>query len=93
MDVLCERGSRWNGHSSEARKYFLFEKRNKKLLLCWLTRLTRMARVEESKSFLVLFFKKETASLGLGSTAATQVRNESFVICQADGGLNRCLRS
>ena len=27
------------------------------------------------------------------STAATQVRNESFVICQADGGLNRCLRS
>jgi len=35
------------------------KKRNKKLLLFWLTRLVRLARIEESKSFLVLFFKKE----------------------------------
>jgi hypothetical protein len=38
------------------------KKRNKKLLLCWLTRLIRLARIEESKSFLVLFFKKELLS-------------------------------
>jgi hypothetical protein len=27
--------------------------------VCWLTRAGRMARIEESKGFLVLFFKKE----------------------------------
>jgi hypothetical protein len=38
------------------------EKRNKKLLLCWLTRRERSVRTETSKSFLVLFFKKELLS-------------------------------
>jgi hypothetical protein len=38
------------------------KKRNKKLLLSWLTRLIRLARTETSKSFLVLFFKKELLS-------------------------------
>jgi hypothetical protein len=35
------------------------KKRTKKLRLDWLTRFVRLARNEESKSFLVLFFKKE----------------------------------
>jgi hypothetical protein len=35
------------------------KKRTKKLLVCWLTRSERPPRTEESKSFLVLFFKKE----------------------------------
>jgi cytochrome c-type biogenesis protein CcmH len=35
------------------------KKRNKKLLFVWLTWPTRQARNESSKSFLVLFFKKE----------------------------------
>jgi hypothetical protein len=35
------------------------KKRNKKLLLLWLTRLIRSARIAASRSFLVLFFKKE----------------------------------
>jgi hypothetical protein len=43
------------------------KKRNKKLLLCWLTRQERSARTETSKSFLVLFFKKELLSLRLPS--------------------------
>jgi hypothetical protein len=38
------------------------KKRNKKLLLAWLTRLIRPARTGSSKSFLVLFFKKELLS-------------------------------
>jgi hypothetical protein len=40
------------------------KKRTKRLLICWLTRL---ARIEESKSFLVLFFKKELLSWRLPS--------------------------
>jgi septal ring factor EnvC (AmiA/AmiB activator) len=35
------------------------KKRNKKLLFRWLTPLIRLTRTAESKSFLVLFFKKE----------------------------------
>jgi len=35
------------------------KKRNKKLLLAWLTRTIITMRTETSKSFLVLFFKKE----------------------------------
>jgi hypothetical protein len=35
------------------------KKRNKKLLLSELTRMVRPSRTEASKSFLVLFFKKE----------------------------------
>jgi len=43
------------------------KKRNKKLLLCWLTLRIRLARIEASKSFLVLFFKKELLSWHLRS--------------------------
>jgi hypothetical protein len=39
------------------------KKRNKKLLLAWLTRHARSVRTEASKSFLVLFFKKELLPL------------------------------
>jgi chromosome segregation ATPase len=42
----------------EASSSFL-KKRTKKLLLVWLTRGLRLARQQTSKSFLVLFFKKE----------------------------------
>jgi hypothetical protein len=35
------------------------KKRTKKLLLDWLTRKPRSTRTKSSKSFLVLFFKKE----------------------------------
>jgi hypothetical protein len=35
------------------------KKRTKKLLFCWFTRQERSTRTETSKSFLVLFFKKE----------------------------------
>jgi hypothetical protein len=38
------------------------KKRTKQLLLCWLTRQARSVRTVESKSFLVLFFKKELLS-------------------------------
>jgi len=41
------------------------KKRNKKLLLYWLTRVVRTERFEMSKSFLVLFFKKGTAFFAL----------------------------
>jgi hypothetical protein len=41
------------------RKYFFLEKTKQKPLLCNRTRMKRRARNEESKSFLVLFFKKE----------------------------------
>jgi hypothetical protein len=39
------------------------KKRNKKLLLCWLTWLVSSMRNAAGKSFLVLFFKKELLSL------------------------------
>jgi hypothetical protein len=41
------------------------KKRNKKLLLCWLKRPRRSSWAEISKSFLVLFFKKELLPLRL----------------------------
>jgi len=47
----------------EERKYFFFEKKKQKTFTYWLTRLFRPARTGESKSFLVLFFKKELLSL------------------------------
>jgi hypothetical protein len=43
----------------QGRKYFFFEKKKQKTFARWLTRLIRLARTETSKSFLVLFFKKE----------------------------------
>jgi hypothetical protein len=51
IDTLAKQGS-----------ISFLKKRNKKLLLCWLTRLIRAARTDASKSFLVLFFKKELLS-------------------------------
>jgi hypothetical protein len=44
---------------SEAGKYFFFEKKKQKTFARWLTRQARTARSSQSKSFLVLFFKKE----------------------------------
>jgi hypothetical protein len=44
--------------TSEARKYFFFEKKKQKTFAS-LVRLLRLAWAEMSKSFLVLFFKKE----------------------------------
>jgi len=46
----------------EARKYFFFEKKKQKTFACCLTRQERSVRTEASKSFLVLFFKKELLS-------------------------------
>jgi hypothetical protein len=43
------------------------KKRNKKLFLSCLTWLLRPARTEASKSFLVLFFKKELLSCAVGA--------------------------
>jgi len=43
----------------KGRKQFLFEKKNQKTFARWLTRPKRSVRIPKSKSFLVLFFKKE----------------------------------
>jgi hypothetical protein len=48
------------------------KKRTKRLLLCRLMRLIRLARIETSKSFLVLFFKKELLSWRLPSLAVSR---------------------
>jgi hypothetical protein len=48
-----------------------YQKRNKKLLLDELLRLRRAQRNQKSKSFLVLFFKKELLSSGTNAPVAT----------------------
>jgi hypothetical protein len=49
------------------------KKRNKKLLLAWFTRAIRLASTEASKSFLVLFFKKELLSSHLPRLASASL--------------------
>jgi hypothetical protein len=56
-----------SGADREARKYFFFEKKKQKTFACWLTRRARSTRTEASKSFLILFFKKELLSWRLPS--------------------------
>jgi hypothetical protein len=43
----------------QGRKYFFFEKKKQKTFICWFTCRARSVRIPRSKSFLVLFFKKE----------------------------------
>jgi hypothetical protein len=43
----------------QGRKQFFFEKKNQKTFASWLARPERSVRIPKSKSFLVLFFKKE----------------------------------
>jgi hypothetical protein len=47
------------GASAQQGSSSFLKKRTKKLLLLWFSRPVRPARIEEGKSFLVLFFKKE----------------------------------
>jgi hypothetical protein len=49
-------------YQGKAGSISFLKKRNKKLLICWLTRPPQKVRVQTSKSFLVLFFKKELLS-------------------------------
>jgi hypothetical protein len=59
-------GKAGQGRQGQGGSSFL-KKGTKKLLLCWLTRLVLPTRTEESKSFLVLFFKKELLCWSLPS--------------------------
>ncbi len=49
----------WADTTAKQGSSSFLKKKTKRLLLCWLMRLIRLARIKESKSFLVLFFKKE----------------------------------
>jgi hypothetical protein len=47
------------GKAQEARKQFFFEKKNQETCVLLLDAAATAGRIELSKSFLVLFFKKE----------------------------------
>jgi hypothetical protein len=63
--LLAPRSRRVSSNCNGERKQFFFEKKNQKLLLCWMTRPRPTALTEKNKSFLVLFFKKELLLLRL----------------------------
>jgi hypothetical protein len=72
-------------HTAYVRKQFFFEKKNQKTFVCWVTWLIGPARNEESKSFLVLFFKKELLSLALGFLGVSHI-----VAQYPQGGMPAC---